>query len=390
MPPAPAVRILIAGGGTGGHIVPALAVADEVRRRNRDSQILFVGTRRGLESKLVPEAGFDIEYLNLSGFAGRGLFARLVALVQLARGLSAMKPIIRRFQPELVLGTGGYVSGPAVLAARMAGIRTIVQEQNSIPGQMNRLLARWVDEIHIAFTETRMHFRKTDRLRLSGNPTRIRQPRGGRAALVQRLGLDADRRTIFVLGGSRGARSLNRAVAEAMPRFAGRSDVQFIIQTGDEDRAMVEEAAVRAGVRAIVRSFFNQIEDAYGMADLIVCRAGAMTLAEIAQFGLPAILVPFPFAIYQHQLANARSLVEKGAAEMILDQELSGAVLADRVEALMADTTRRRGLSRNVWKLARPDASRRLANAIENLTHPVQQRRPANLVDEDAGQGGEN
>lgn len=389
-PPPPVLRVAVAGGGTGGHVTPALAVADEIRRRNRESKILFIGTRRGIESRLVPEAGFDIEYLELSGFAGRGLFARIMALVQFVRGYFAVRNVLRRFDPEIVVGTGGYVSGPAVLAGRMMKVKTIVQEQNSIPGKMNRILAKYVDEVHIAFTETRLHFRETEKLRLSGNPIRIRPPRLGREALAQKLGLDPDRDTVLVVGGSRGARSLNKAVAALFPRVAGRRDLQFVVQTGESDHAMVEAAAAKAGVTALVRPFLSPIEEAYALATVIVCRAGAMTLAEIAQFGLPALLVPYPHAIYQHQLRNARALEEKGAAEILLDAELSGETLEARLTALLSDRERRRNLSRHVWRLARPDAARRLVLAIENLTHPIERRQPTNLVDEDEAVAGRN
>lgn len=381
--PPPPLRVLIAGGGTGGHVTPALAVADEIRRRNRESQILFVGTRKGIEARLVPESGYDIEYLELSGFAGRGIFSRIMALWQFVRGVSAMKGIIARFQPELVLGTGGYVSGPAVLAARLAHVKTIIQEQNSVPGKMNRMLARFVDQVHIAFTEARVHFKESRKLRLSGNPTRIRLQRGGRDLPARKLGLDPSRATVFVVGGSRGARSLNKAIAESMTQFRNRNDLQFIIQTGPDDLEMVQSAVRAAGVRAIVSDYFSPIEDAYALATIIVCRAGAMTLAEIAGYGLPSILVPYPFAIYQHQLMNARTLEQKGAAEILMDKELSGPALATRIDALLADRERRREMGRNVWRLARPDAAPRLVAAIEHLTHPVTRRQPANFVDDD-------
>ncbi len=383
-PQPPVLRVLLAGGGTGGHIYPALAVADEVARRNRESRVLFVGTRTGLESKLVPEAGYSMTDIEVSGFAGKGPLARVMAVFQLVSATLKMKGIIREFAPEIVVGTGGYVSGPAVLAARWAGIPAIIQEQNSIPGQMNRLLARFVNEIHVAFTETRLHFRQTEKIRLSGNPTRIRQPKGSLLELHRRWGLDPARKTVLVVGGSRGARSLNQAMADMLPLFAGRRDVQFIVQTGEADQARVREALSGLDVQAVVRPYLAPIEEAYGLATLIVCRAGAMTLAEIAQFGLPAVLVPYPHAIYQHQLMNARILAEKDAAELLLDENLTGPVLAERINALLGDQARRRVLGANVWKLARPDAPARLVSSLEQLTHPVAAKRPVDWVSGDA------
>jgi UDP-N-acetylglucosamine--N-acetylmuramyl-(pentapeptide) pyrophosphoryl-undecaprenol N-acetylglucosamine transferase len=362
-------------------------VAEEIRRRNLESQVLFVGTRQGLEARLVPEAGHEMTFIDVSGFAGRSLPARILALFQLVSATLRMKGIIEKTRPELVLGTGGYVSGPAVLAGRWAGVPTVIQEQNSIPGRMNRFLARFVDEIHVAFTESRLHFAQTSKIRLSGNPTLIRQPKGSRTDLSRRWGLDPERRTVLVVGGSRGARSLNQGVAAMLPAFAGRSDVQFIIQTGVADEAMVRDAVNASRVRAVVRAYLSPIEEAYALATMVVCRAGAMTLAEIAQFGLPALLVPFPHAIYQHQLKNAEILAGKDAAEIILDRDLSGDRLAERVTALLADQARRRVLGVNVWNLARPDARERVVNSIEQLTHPVKERKPADWVSGDAGPG---
>jgi UDP-N-acetylglucosamine--N-acetylmuramyl-(pentapeptide) pyrophosphoryl-undecaprenol N-acetylglucosamine transferase len=387
VPPAPILRVLIAGGGTGGHIYPALAVADEIKRRNKDSRVLFVGTRKGLEARLVPEAGYDISFINVSGFAGRNFLARTSAVFQLGSAVLEARRILKQFQPELVLGTGGYVSGPAVLAGCWGGIKTMIQEQNSIPGQMNRFLARWVDEIHIAFTESRLYFKQKSKIRLSGNPTRIREPRGGSVELRRRMGLLAGRKTVMVVGGSRGARSLNRAVREMLPRFTGCLDIQFILQTGQEDQEAVAQAVREAGVVAVVRAYLAPIEEAYALADLVVCRAGAMTLAEVGQFGLPAILVPYPHAIYQHQLRNARILADKGAADVILDGDLGGSLLAERISQLLADEKRLRDLGLNAYNLSRPDAHERLVNAIEHLTHPVEKREPVNLVDEERALG---
>ena len=359
-------------------------MADEIRRRNRESQILFVGTKSGLEGRLVPEAGFAIEYLDLSGYVGRGLFARIRALFQFASGVMKARKLIDTFQPELVLGTGGYVSGPAVVAGRLAHRRTMIQEQNSVPGQMNRLLAGWVDEVHVAFTETRAFFKDKSKIRLSGNPVLSRQPRGSVLALFQRYRLQSDRKTVLIFGGSRGAHSLNVAVADMLALFRGREDVQFVIQTGPEDHAMVLEKARAAGVLALVKPYLSPMEEFYTLATLVVCRAGAMTLAEVTQFALPAVLVPYPHAIYQHQLKNAEILREKGAAELLLDRDMNPQSLAERIDALLNDEGRRRDLARHAWKLARPDAHERVVNAIEQLTHPVARRQPLDMDQEEA------
>jgi UDP-N-acetylglucosamine--N-acetylmuramyl-(pentapeptide) pyrophosphoryl-undecaprenol N-acetylglucosamine transferase len=359
--------VILAGGGTGGHIYPGIAVAEELRRRNPRNEILFVGSARGIEAKLVPEAGFAIELLPVTGFPRKpgpgqlaALFRFLVSLVRVAR-------LLLRWKPDVVLGTGGYVSGPAVLVAVFFRVPTLIQEQNSIPGITNRLLGNLVREVHINFSESRAYFRKKANLRLTGNPIRMRPVGGGTARTYERFRLDENRKTVFVFGGSLGAHSINRALLDALPRFDESDQLQIIIQTGTEDYDMVLSAVRRGRIQVTVRSYLPKIEEAYGIADLVVSRAGAMTLSEITAFGLPAVLVPYPHAVYNHQVVNARALVSKGAAEMILDSELSGETLAATIRRLLKDPARLRSMSQNARSLARHDARERIAMAIERL-----------------------
>jgi UDP-N-acetylglucosamine--N-acetylmuramyl-(pentapeptide) pyrophosphoryl-undecaprenol N-acetylglucosamine transferase len=270
-------------------------------------------------------------------------------------------------KPDVVLGTGGYVSGPVALAAVLLGRKLVLQEQNSVPGLTNRLLARIADEVHLSFTESRAFFARKDNLRITGNPVRAFILGGDREAALQHFGLQDGRPTVFVFGGSRGAKKINEAALDAMRRLKGRVDVQFILQTGREDFDSAQQVVSAEGLPARVLPFLREIHLAYAAADLLVCRSGAMTLAEIAACGTPAILVPYPFAAHNHQEINAINLVERGAATLLLDQDLSGERLAKEIAHLLADRQLLRRMSAHARTFARLDAAERLVRSLEAL-----------------------
>jgi UDP-N-acetylglucosamine--N-acetylmuramyl-(pentapeptide) pyrophosphoryl-undecaprenol N-acetylglucosamine transferase len=358
------VKILIAGGGTGGHIYPGIAVAEELRRLRPDAQFLFVGSDRGLEGRVVPEAGFALETLPARGVVRTrwwklpaSVWGNFVAFVR-ALGL------VKKFQPDVVLCTGGYVSMPVGLAAWWRGKPLILQEQNSVPGLTNRILSALAREVHVAFTEARPYLVKKDRLRLSGNPVRRVILSGDRRSARQRFGLDEQAPTVFVFGGSRGAKRLTEAALRAMRDLRSSLDAQWILQTGKEDFNAAKVEAETAGARAVIMPYIIQIHEAYAAADLVVCRAGAMTLAEIAAVGVPAILVPFPYSAYDHQVKNAESLAERGAAVLIKDEELTGERLAQEVLRLLRDREQLVRTSAHARTFARPDAAERIARSL--------------------------
>jgi len=361
------IRLLVAAGGTGGHVYPGVAIAEEWRRRHPDSEVVFVGTGRGLETKVVPQAGFPLRTIGVRGFPRRSPFGMVRAAWALLMSLVQASRLIREVKPHLVVGTGGYVSGPVVLLARLAGIPVAIQEQNSVPGSTNRWLSLIADQVHISFIESRNYFRRRNNLKVSGNPIRRSLVQQDRDSAYSVLGLDPSRRTLFVFGGSRGARSINHAVAGALPLLTGIPDLQVLWQTGEEDRAeMVERVkGVRFPVRVV--AYLDTIEKAYAVADLVICRAGAMTIAEITACGVPAILVPYPYATHDHQTHNARGLAERGAAEMIADRDLTAEELRRRVEALFRDEARRRSLGRKARAFARTDAAQRIVLSLESL-----------------------
>lgn len=359
------MKVMIAGGGTGGHVYPGIAVAEEFGRLRPKTDVVFVGTKRGMEAQAVPEAGFRIRYIVTRGFPRRAWWRWPIAVAANAIGLIQALWIVAAERPDVVLGTGGYVSGPVALAARILRRPLLLQEQNSIPGLSNRWLARIADEVHLSFTEARAYFHRKDHLKVTGNPVRHYILSGDRGAGIKQFGLAEGKPTVFVFGGSRGAHRINEAAVDAMRRLKGRVDVQFILQTGREDYEAIRKVVEAEQLPAKVVPFLRQIHMAYAAADLVVCRSGAMTLAEIAVVGTPAILIPYPYAAHNHQEVNALNLVERGAAGLILDRELSGERLAKEVAHLIADRQTLRRMSANARTFARPDAAERLVRSLE-------------------------
>jgi UDP-N-acetylglucosamine--N-acetylmuramyl-(pentapeptide) pyrophosphoryl-undecaprenol N-acetylglucosamine transferase len=359
------MKVLIAGGGTGGHVFPGIAVAEELKRLHPGAQVVFVGSRRGLEAISVPEAGFPLRFMEARGFPRRAWWrwpgAALANLIGLAQALV----IVMVERPDVVLGTGGYVSAPVAFAAWLLRKPLILQEQNSIPGLANRWLGRIADEVHLSFVEARSYFTRKDHLKVTGNPVRAYILSGDRDSAFQEFGLTAGRPTVFVFGGSRGARRINQAAVEAMRRLKDRVDVQWILQTGREDFDWVKTEVDKDQLPARVVPFLRRIHQAYAAADLVVCRSGAMTLAEIAVCGTPAILVPYPHAAHNHQVVNASNLVDRGAAAMILDRELTGERLAREVARVLSDRQTLSSMSAHARLFARPDAAEKLVRSLE-------------------------
>jgi UDP-N-acetylglucosamine--N-acetylmuramyl-(pentapeptide) pyrophosphoryl-undecaprenol N-acetylglucosamine transferase len=352
-------RIVLAGGGTGGHLYPALAVADELRRRHPHASIVFVGARRGLEQRLVPASGYPLRTLSLVGLKGASLVAKLRAAAAAAWALLRCVAWMLRERPHLVIGVGGYASGPAVLAARLLGVPTMVMEQNHFPGATNRWLAPRVDAV--CLPSEAACSRIGGKTFVTGNPVRpeflgIGEPPGDEV-----LGL-------FVFGGSRGARSINRAMCDALDGLARLNPpLRITHQTGEAD-----EADVRSAYRAYpqehdVRPYFDDMPARLARADVVVCRAGASTIAELCAAGRPSVLVPYPYAADDHQRHNAETLRDAGAALVLADQELDGSKLAAAVAELTGDAERRGAMGRAARILARPDAAARIADIADGL-----------------------
>lgn len=364
------IRLLIAAGGTGGHVYPGIAIAEEWVRQHPDSTVTFVGTTRGVEAKAVPAAGFQFRAIDVRGFPRRLGIGMVTSVFAFVRSFFQVAGIIKEVKPHVVIATGGYVSGPVGLWARLLAIPLVLQEQNSVPGATNRWLSLLANQVHISFIESRSYFRRRNNLKVSGNPIRRSLLRQDRQSAFESLGLDPTRRTLLVFGGSRGAASINRAVAGALPLLSDVSNLQVLWQTGSDEVDSLRDLAARMSYPVRVHAYLDQMDKAYAVADLAVCRAGAMTIAELTACGVPAILIPYPHAARDHQTQNARGLVDRGAAEMILDRELEPADLTVHVKALFRDEARLRRMARNARAFSRTNAAERIVQAIEALAAP--------------------
>lgn len=361
------LRVIFAGGGTGGHLFPAIAIADEIRRLEPTAEILFVGTKDKIEARVVPKHGYALRTIWISGFHRSFRISNLLFPIKLM--ISTMKSIsiIRAFQPDVVVGTGGYVSGPVLRAAIMLKIPTLIQEQNSYPGVTTRVLAQKVTEVHLTFDSSRQYLRRTDNVSVTGNPTRDDLDHVDRIEACRYFGFEpAERKkTILILGGSLGAHTLNQAVKKEIDRFHQRA-LRIIWQTGAEDYRDAMHASAGYPRGAVwVSAFIDQMKYAYAVSDLVVSRAGATTLAELTRLGKPAILVPYPYAAANHQTENARTLVLQGAAELLDDTEVSEKLL-QTIDALMGND-RLEIMGKQSKKLGSPMAARDIARRVAKL-----------------------
>ena len=351
------LRVVIAGGGTGGHLYPGIAVARELLARRPDADVSFAGTARGIESRVVRREGFALDLIRSSGVKGKSIVDRARGALLVPVGLADGWRIVSARRPSIVIGVGGYSSGPVVLVAALRGVPTMLLEQNAVPGLTNRLLARVVKAAAVTFDSTQAFFGAT--AFVSGNPVR---PEFFAAAGPHQESVLDDQTSVtrvLVFGGSQGAHAINVAMVEAASQLAaGGSYLRLVHQTGERDLEMVRSAYRQAGLQADVEPFLYDMGRQLGQADVVVCRAGATTLAEIAAAGKAAVLIPLPTATDDHQRKNAEALSAVGAADLLLQRDLTGAVLASRVLALAGDRARREQMSAAARTLARPDAAR--------------------------------
>lgn len=351
------MRILIAAGGTGGHIYPAIAVAKEVLRRDSAAPIRFVGTAHGLETKLVPNNGFELSTIDSSGLKNVGLIGKLKGLLILPKSFLEARKLLKEFKPEVVIGAGGYVTGPVVLMASLMRIPTLVMDSNALPGFTNRQLARFVDKAALTFEESLKFF--GNKGVVTGNPVR-------REFFEVPSKVRGEKINLLIFGGSQGARAINLAMLEAL-KYLPKEKLNIVHQTGELDFEKVESGYREANWEVDIRRYITEMVSEFAKADLVICRAGATTCAELSAAGKVGIMIPLPTAADDHQRKNAEALVRAKAAKMILQADLTGESLAKEIESLINSPEKITEMEKAARKLAKKDAAELTVNLIEDL-----------------------
>ena len=365
------MKIILSGGGTGGHIYPALAIAGELKERLPGVQLLYVGTPAGMESRIVPEAGLAYASLDVSGIDRTSMLKASKSIVKFPNSFFQARNIIKDFEPDIIVGTGGYVSFPIVLAGTFMGIKTIIHEQNAYPGLANRNLAKRVDRVLLTFPEASQYL-DSENIKITGLPVRKQMMHTDKQQSRQSLGLDQNLFTILAFGGSLGAKTINNALLDFIDRSRGEK-LQIIWITGEAAYEEIQEKLTEKYDLKTIRPqitllpYMNNMEQAMGAADLAVCRAGASTVSELEVIGLPAILVPFPFAADNHQEKNARALVDKNAAYLVIDEFFDGTELHKKIQEIQKQPEKLRIMGQNMLKEAKPNALKEIADEILKL-----------------------
>ncbi len=352
------LKVVIAGGGTGGHLFPGIAMAQEFKEMG--AKVSFVGTKRGIEKKVVPREGYPLYLINVKGIKGNSRVKKIISLLVLPWAFFRSLWLLLRIRPHLVIGVGGYVSGPFVMTASVFGFKTALLEQNTVPGITNKMLARFVKKIFISFPESKKYF-PLKKIVEAGNPVRkkireeINRKTGEKPA--QKM------KNLLIFGGSQGAHAINMVMKEVLPLLAG-CNLEIVHQTGQKDWQQVEEFYGQSQLKSKILPFIDDMASAYGRADLVLCRAGATTIAELTIAGLPAIFIPFPYATDNHQEYNARSLEKEGAARCVTEKELTASKLADLINNLIEDPAKLKQMSAGMLSRANLDATVKIKNEL--------------------------
>ncbi|RSD28109.1 undecaprenyldiphospho-muramoylpentapeptide beta-N-acetylglucosaminyltransferase [Mesobacillus subterraneus] len=361
------MKIAVSGGGTGGHIYPALALIREIQKKDSNVEFLYIGTEKGLESNLVPRENIPFKSIHITGFKRKISFENVKTVLRFLKGVRDSKKMLKEFKPDVVIGTGGYVCGPVVYAAAKMGIPTIVHEQNSVPGLTNKFLSRYVDKIAICFEEAREFFPK-EKVVLTGNPraSEVLGQDGIRGRLSSGLKLKVP--TVLIFGGSRGARPINEAVVKSLTELSSKT-YQVLYVTGDVHFEEVRKEVELVGnpENVIIKPFIHNMPEVLAGVDLTVSRAGATTLAELTSLGIPSILIPSPYVTDNHQEKNARALSDNGAARLLLEKDLTGPKLVENIDQILGNEEKLAGMKKAAKELGIPDAAQRLYSLIEQL-----------------------
>ncbi|MBU8915370.1 undecaprenyldiphospho-muramoylpentapeptide beta-N-acetylglucosaminyltransferase [Neobacillus sp. 114] len=361
------MKIAVSGGGTGGHIYPALALIREIQKENNQAEFLYIGTNNGLESKLVPRENISFKSIHITGFKRKLSFENVKTIWRFLKGVRDSKKILKEFKPDIVIGTGGYVCGPVVYAAAKLHIPTIIHEQNSVPGLTNKFLSRYVSKIAICFDEAKEFFPK-DKVVFTGNPRASEVI--GTDGIKGRLsaGLSTTEPCVLIVGGSRGARPINEAVIKAIPEFAGKP-YQVLYVTGEVHYEDVKKEAELIGSpkNVVIKPFIHNMPEVLAGTDLVVARAGATTLAELTSLGIPSILIPSPYVTNNHQEKNARSLSSHGAAQVLLEKDLTSVALVKEIDRILLNKDILKEMKQKSREMGVPDSAVRLYKVMRNL-----------------------
>ena len=363
------MRVLFAGGGTGGHINPALSIANYIKEREDNFEALFIGTKRGLETKLVPEAGYKIEYIDVQGFDRKNILKNIKVLKKLMESNKKCMEIIKNFKPDAVVCTGGYVSGPVAMAAHKSGVSSFIHEQNVYPGLTVKGSQNYVDYIAVSFPETIKHLKKTEKCVLTGNPIREELLKEDKNSARKELGL-SEKPFVLIFGGSLGAAKINENVLKIIPRFIKDNKIQLLFGTGERNYNEIMEQLGNINLTEDIKivPYIKNMHTVMSAADLVVSRSGAITLSEIAALKKPSILIPSPNVVRNHQEQNAREFEAKGAAAVICENELNPDVLYKKICDLAGDGKKLHEMGENAFKLAKPDALEQLYKLVKKCS----------------------
>lgn len=360
------MRVLFAGGGTGGHINPAISIADYLRKSEDDFEALFIGTKKGLETKLVPAAGYDIKYIDICGFDRKNMLKNFSVAAKLLKANSECVKIIKKFKPDAVVCTGGYASGPVAIAAKKCGVPSLIHEQNVYPGLTVKGAERYVNYVAVSFAETINHMSKKDKCVLTGNPVREAILTADKKKCREKLGISDDEKFVLVFGGSLGAPKINDAVIGLIPMLAD-TNIRILFGTGERNYKAVAERMGNTPPNVTVTPYINNMAEVMAAADLAVTRSGAITVSELACLNKPAILIPSPNVVRNHQEQNANEFADKGAAVMIKEEELSPESLYNAIASLTSDDKKLAEMEKNMADLAKRDALAEIAKLVNNM-----------------------
>ncbi|KKI93737.1 UDP-diphospho-muramoylpentapeptide beta-N-acetylglucosaminyltransferase [Bacillus sp. SA1-12] len=362
------MKVVVSGGGTGGHIYPALALIKEIKKHHSHVEFLYIGTNNGLEKNIVKREGINFKAIEITGFKRKLSFDNAKTVMRFLKGVTVSKKYLRDFKPDVVIGTGGYVCGPVVYAASKLKIPTIIHEQNSLPGITNKFLSRYVDKVAICFEDARMYFPE-HKVVLTGNP-RASEVLGQDAEKGRHsLGLTVQKKTVLIFGGSRGAKAINEAVLQMIPSLNDKP-YQVVYVTGEVhyEKVMEEMGALSDASHVVIKPFIHNMPEVLACVDLIVSRAGATSLAEITALGIPSILIPSPYVTANHQEKNARSLSDHDAAMMLREQDLNGSLLLSHIDEILLNERKLVEMKKASKELGIPDAASRLYQVMKELS----------------------